>query len=78
MHAPLSTAEGAPSWAPDGRLLAFYRVIGGKADLWVAGADGRSARRLTRRAAALVPTSPRPERYMREEARKSPERLLIP
>jgi dipeptidyl aminopeptidase/acylaminoacyl peptidase len=44
------TLEGAPSWSPDGLSLAFYRVTGGRADLWVAGADGRAARRLIRRA----------------------------
>ena len=41
---------GAPSWAPDGLSLAFYRVTGGRADLWIARADGTAARRLTRRA----------------------------
>ena len=42
----------SPAWSPDGSRLAFSRSRGGIADyqlfdLWVAGADGRGARRLT-------------------------------
>ena len=33
-----------PTWSPDGRRIAFVRL----GEIWVAGADGRNARRLTR------------------------------
>ena len=37
-----------PAWSPDGERLAFVREAGRNADVYVADADGRNARRLTR------------------------------
>lgn len=37
----------APSWAPDGRMLAFQSDRGGNADVYVVRADGAGLRRLT-------------------------------
>jgi dipeptidyl aminopeptidase/acylaminoacyl peptidase len=37
----------APSWSPDGRLIAFASLASGNGDIYVIGADGGSPRRLT-------------------------------
>jgi Tol biopolymer transport system component len=37
-----------PAWSPDGGRLVFVRENGGNADIFVADADGRNVRRLTR------------------------------
>jgi len=42
----------APSWSPDGLMIAFYATDSGYQDVWLVGADGASApRQLTRGAA---------------------------
>ncbi len=38
---------GPPTWAPDGRTLAFAKVGGGLADVWIAAVESGAARRLT-------------------------------
>jgi Tol biopolymer transport system component len=38
--------DGDPVWSPDGRRLAFVRVRGGRADIYVVSADGGGLRRL--------------------------------
>jgi Tol biopolymer transport system component len=45
---PLPVRDGAPSWSPDSKQIAFYSERGGKpADLFVMNADGTGERRLT-------------------------------
>src|SRR5262249_56103267 len=48
---PTQLTEGldvnTPSWSPDGRLIAFNSVVGGKSDIYTVGADGGIVRRLT-------------------------------
>jgi Tol biopolymer transport system component len=42
------SGEGTePAWSPDGRRLAFVRVAGGRAHLFVAESDGTGARQIT-------------------------------
>jgi Tol biopolymer transport system component len=38
--------DGDPVWSPDGRRLAFVRIQGGRADIYVVDADGSRLRRL--------------------------------
>ena len=38
--------DGDPVWSPDGRRLAFVRIRGGRADIYVVDADGSGLRRL--------------------------------
>ena len=42
--------EGAPSWSPDGKQIAYYAEDAGRADLFVMNADGTGGRPLTRTA----------------------------
>ena len=44
---PLLTNANEPSWSPDGRWIAFVRLVRGNDEIWVARPDGSSARRLT-------------------------------
>jgi Tol biopolymer transport system component len=47
-----------PAWSPDGRFVAFDRVVGKEAnvtDVWIIGADGSVAHRLTTDAASSSP-----------------------
>ena len=41
--------EAAPAWSPDGRWLAYVRTLPGanRSSVWIVGADGSRARRLT-------------------------------
>ena len=36
-----------PAWSPDGRRIAFTRLVGGRGQIWVMSSDGRGLRRLT-------------------------------
>lgn len=38
--------EQDPTWSPDGRSIAFWRLVGRGAELWVMAADGTGARKL--------------------------------
>jgi Tol biopolymer transport system component len=38
--------DGDPVWSPDGRRLAFVRIRGGRADVYIVNADGGGLRRL--------------------------------
>ncbi len=40
-------AIGAPSWSPDGRRIAFARMVGASPDVFVANADGTDERQVT-------------------------------
>ena len=59
--------EAAPAWAPDGKRLAFVRPAptGNRSSLWLVGADGRGAHRLTFGNTDLEPAwSPRGDRIV--------------
>ena len=45
---PVATG-GSPAWSPDGRKIAFVRVLrGDNSEIYVMNADGSNQRRLTR------------------------------
>jgi TolB protein len=50
--------ESAPAWAPDGKRLVFVRSSGTRvrSSLWIIGANGRGARRLTSGAIDIQPS----------------------
>jgi TolB protein len=45
---PEPVRDGAPSWSPDGRRIAFAAEHGGQSDIFVMNADGTGRRQLTR------------------------------
>lgn len=44
---PGPDSQATPDWSPDGSQVAWIRQVADAAELWVAGADGASSRRLT-------------------------------
>jgi Tol biopolymer transport system component len=40
--------DGAPSWSPDGKRIAFHSMRSGAINVWVMGADGAAPEQLTR------------------------------
>lgn len=69
--------ERDPAWSPDGKRIAFTRVVEGRAEVFVANANGTKARRLTRNARATSPVWSPDGRYLAYSGGTQPRRSLF-
>jgi hypothetical protein len=69
--------ERDPAWSPDGKRIAFTRIVKGRAEVFVASATGGKARQLTRNARATSPVWSPDGRYVAYSGGTSPRRSVF-